>query len=411
MATLIGLLAATLFCKAVLHQSLARAATYVGVDLYILQAPADLPHFSALYAFGGQVGGRAAMPLSDTFHAVLWSGPAGTPVDLTPVRTAQVNGLVAGQQVGSVSPDLTVGAAPGPHAAFWSGTRASMVDLNPSELMTSAALATDGNHQVGYVTVALSAGGSRIPQAALWSGSAASVINLHPAGYTQSQANAVRDGQEVGQAVTGSVNHAMLWSGAAASAIDLNPAGADSSFALGVGGGQQVGVANFPGFSSHAALWSGTVGSFVDLTPPNSASTIFSEALDVRGGVQVGYVQVGSFDHAYLWTSTAASATDLQLLLPENLEHSRALSIDATGNIFGLAGDASGHTHAVEWSPVPEPPTFALLFGGLILLVASQFCAQRARRNQRWRAAAYPPNSRIPPSPIPASSRSPPPPR
>jgi hypothetical protein len=68
-----------------------------------------------------------------------------------------------------------------------------------------------------------------------------------------------------------------------------------------------------------------------------------------------------------LWTGTAASATDLQLLLPANLEDSRALSIDAAGNIFGLAGDTSGRTHAVEWSPVPEPSTFILLLLGVTL--------------------------------------------
>ena len=373
------------FLSAVLTQAPARGVTYVGVDLYTLQAPALLPSFSALDAFGGQVGGRAATLLTDNFHAILWSGPTGASVDLTPTgaATARISGLVSGQQVGSFSPEVTLGAV-GPHAAIWSGTRTSLIDLNPnSELTTSMALATDGSHQVGYVAVAPSAGASRIPQAALWSGSAASVINLHPAGYTQSQANAVRDGHEAGQAASGTGNHAILWTGTAASAVDLNPAGAGSSSALGVGDGQQVGLANFPGFSSHAALWCGTPGSFVDLTPPDSANTVFSEALDVRAGVQVGYVQVGSFDHAYLWTGTAASAKDLQLLLPENLENSRALSIDAAGNIFGLAGDASGHTHAVEWSPVPEPSTLALLCAGLILLASSQFSAQWAQRHRR----------------------------
>jgi hypothetical protein len=362
-------LAATLLCGAVLSQPFALAATYVGFDLYTLQAPSELPNFSALDAFGGQVGGRAVMPLTDNFYAILWSGPSGIPIDLTPTGsvTARVSGLVAGQQVGSYTPQVTFGAV-GPHAAIWSGTRASLVDLNPnSELTTSVAIATDGSHQVGCVTTILSPG-TRLTRAALWSGSAATAVDLNPAGSSQSQANAVRDGQEAGQAATGTGNHAILWSGTAASAVDLIPAGADSSFALGVGGGQQVGVANFPGFSSHAALWSGSPGSFVDLTPPGSANTVFSEALDVRGGVQVGFVQVGSFDNAYLWTGTAGSATDLQLLLPGNVESSRALSIDAAGNIFGLAGDTSGHVHAVEWSPVPEPSTFVLFIAGLGML-------------------------------------------
>src|SRR5215831_10387151 len=83
--TRIHFLAGALFFASILAASSAPAATYVGIDLYTLQAPADLPHFSALDAFGGQVGGRAAMPLTDNFHAILWSGPAGTPLELTPV--------------------------------------------------------------------------------------------------------------------------------------------------------------------------------------------------------------------------------------------------------------------------------------------------------------------------------------
>src|SRR5262245_41210662 len=359
--TSVRLLASGLFFASALAASSTLAANYVGIDLYTLQAPTGLPNFSGLDAFGGQVGGRAAMPLSDNFHAILWSGPSGLPLDLTPTGsiTAQVNGLVSGQQVGSVTPEVTFGTF-GPHAAIWSGTRASFIDLNPpSDLTTSVAIATDGIHQVGYVTVFVSPA-MRLSRAALWSGTASSAVDLHPAGYSQSQANAVRDSQEAGQAATGGANHAILWTGTAASAVDLNPAGADSSFALGVGGGQQVGVVNFPGFSSHAALWSGTAASIIDLTPSTPASTVLSEALDVRGGIQVGFVHVADVDHAYMWTGSAASAIDLQLLLPGNVESSRALSIDAAGNIFGVASDTAGHVHAVEWSVVPEPSTFVL---------------------------------------------------
>jgi len=220
-------------------------------------------------------------------------------------------------------------------------------------------------------------------------------VNLHPAGYSQSQANAVRDGQQAGQAATASGNHAILWTGTAASAVDLHPAGADSSFALGVGGGQQVGVVNFPGFSSHAALWSGTPASFVDLSPPGLANSVLSEALDVRGGVQAGFVHVSLVDHAYLWNGNAASAVDIQLLLPANLESSRAMSIDAAGNIFGVATDTSGHVHAVHWSPVAEPATLALLSIGLLVIWANQIrrmCLLRvdaSRFRRVYRSAAF----------------------
>ena len=303
-----------------LAQSSAIAVTYVGIDLYTLQTPAGLTKsLSAADAFGGQVGGRANES-GDNFHAILWSGPAGAAVDLTPsgFTTAQINGLAGGQQVGSVTPQITLGV-PGPNAASWSGTPASIVNLNPSQFTISTAIATDGNQQVGSVTLSLPGPGVP-PHATLWSGTAASAVDLHPTGYSSSVANAIRNGQQAGQAAIGGNNHAMFWTGTAASAVDLNPAGATSSFALGIGDGQQVGVANFAGLSSHAALWSGTAASFVDLSPPGSTVSDLSEALDVLGGVQVGFAQIaGSLDQAYLWTGSAASAVDLALLLPVSL--------------------------------------------------------------------------------------------
>src|SRR4051794_7743356 len=95
---------ATFCCCVALGCSSAQAASYVGADLYALQMPAGLPIFSALDAFGGQVGGRAA-PSADNFHAILWSAPAGTASDLTPAiaATANIQGVYTGQQVGAVN--------------------------------------------------------------------------------------------------------------------------------------------------------------------------------------------------------------------------------------------------------------------------------------------------------------------
>lgn len=53
--------------------------------------------------------------------------------------------------------------------------------------------------------------------------------------------------------------------------------------------------------------------------------------------------------HARLWKGTAESAVDLQELLPSEFTNSTAYSIDAAGNIYGLAATMDGTAHAVEW--------------------------------------------------------------
>jgi hypothetical protein len=55
------------------------------------------------------------------------------------------------------------------------------------------------------------------------------------------------------------------------------------------------------------------------------------------------------FIHARLWKGTADSAVDLHDLLPPGFTNSTAYSIDAAGNIYGLASDSNGVSHAVEW--------------------------------------------------------------
>jgi hypothetical protein len=178
-----------------------------------------------------------------------------------------------------------------------------------------------------------------------------------------------------GQVGNGS-GHALLWTGTAASVVDLNPSGFDSSQAYGVGGGQQVGE-GIPsgGGAFHALLWSGTAASAVDLNPSGFYS---SDAKATNGQLEVGTGQASSTSDgiAMLWSGTAASAVNLQTLLPASntWTDSEADSIDAQGNIFGIATgmvDGNAEPFAVEWSPVPEPSTFALAvlaFGLLVLL-------------------------------------------
>ena len=135
-----------------------------------------------------------------------------------------------------------------------------------------------------------------------------------------------------------------------------NLAGYSDTFAFGVGGNQQVGVSggSATGGQDHAFLWTGTAASAIDLHPTNLTEFVASIAYGTNGVHQVGYAAGNNGSHAILWSGTADSAVDLNSLLPFASSDSTAYSIDAQGNIFGIANGAGG-LHAVEWSPVPEP--------------------------------------------------------
>lgn len=205
----------------------------------------------------------------------------------------------AGQQVGINRP-----VSGNHHAVVWTGTAGSIVDLHPAAPTTatlSEADGTDGTQQVGYIFA------SNINRASLWSGTAASRVDLMPAGATSSTARAIHAGQQIGDArMPGFSAHAALWTGTAASWVDLNPPGASGSTGWSVHSGVQVGTANFSAHN-HAGIWTGTAASWVDLDPLGDVS----EGYAVHGGQQVGRARVDTHYHASLWSGTAASWVDL----------------------------------------------------------------------------------------------------
>jgi hypothetical protein len=322
----------------------------------------------------GQVAGG-----NDLGHAVLWTGP-GTSVDLHPVNlyghpfsSSGISDIYGGQQVGAARNEFE-----GAHAFLWNGSADSAVDLTSPQhifwMYGGAALATDGIHQVGYGY------GGGLRHAVLWSGTAASSVDLHPGGFSESFALGVRSGQQIGYGIIGDFDdaphHALLWKGTADSAVDLHPTNLDGfihSFALATNGIQQVGVGSQDpsgagDFSraNHALLWNGTADSAVDLHPTKLSDVYASVAVDTNGAQQVGYGFLGAggpnpTDHALLWSGTADSAIDLHAFLPADFAWSHAESIDPLGNVFGMAIDATGVFHAVEWMPVPEPASAILL--------------------------------------------------
>jgi hypothetical protein len=327
----------------------ARAQEYVAKDLYIVESPSG--------DFQAQQLGQVPIALGQTvettsmLHALLFLSPQGEVVELEPggFSGSLVNSTDGHEQVGALYIDSIR------HAALWSGTQESAVDLNPT-------LLTGFDQSIAYGTARAQQVGSGVgpatddpnEHALLWEGTAASAIDLHPAGFTTTFAQATDGQQQVGAGAIAGHFHALLWTGTADSAVDLGASGGGISFtdsvAYGVGGGQQVGYLQFgPLSEQRAALWNGTADSVVDLRP-NDSKTAYAFA--TNGRIQVGQTQSlppEFFIHARLWKGTADSAVDLHALLPAGFTNSTAYSIDAAGNIYGIAVDENGAKHAVEW--------------------------------------------------------------
>jgi hypothetical protein len=282
---------------------------------------------------------------------------------------------------------LTGGAQ---HAVLWTGTAASAVDLNPTNIAitSSSAVGVGGGQQVGVGLGPET--GNFDNHAMLWTGTGSSAVDLNPTTlfngqpvFASSLAIATDGTQQVGQgAMTGGEQHALLWTSTAASAVDMNPtnlSGFTDSSGLGISGAQQVGWGRGPGTSenNHAMLWTGAANTAVDLNPTDLSGIVYSLAIDTNGAEQVGFGSATSVNQhlepiALAWSGTAASAVDMQTLLPltDSWVESEAISVDSQGNIYGTAYDAAQNEYAVEWSPVPEPTAGAiLLIGGVGMLM------------------------------------------
>jgi hypothetical protein len=330
-------------------------------------------------ASGGQIVGSAVVvnPLGGNSYAHLWTPPGGQLVDLTPINSnAVANGTDGTHQVG-------YSGINGTHATLWSGTQSSAVDLHPTNLAgfeSSIAYGVRGGQEVG---IGYLNGPGVVSHALLWNGSAGSAVDLNPASFQNSRAIGTDGIHQVGGGFNSGVGneHALLWSGTENSAVDLNPTnlvGFDGSLAYAIGGGQQVGIGQGSSTGglgvSHALLWSGTANSAVDLHPTGFDN---STAFGTNGVNQVGYGSVmgniggttTELRHALLWSGSATSVLDLNSLLPFASDYSVAYSIDAQGNVFGIAANGAGN-FAIEWSPVPEPATMALFAAGALGLLS-----------------------------------------
>src|SRR5438132_10244406 len=138
----------------------------------------------AAFSFNPLLPAIAARPLLSTPD-----GQHYTMIDLTPAgsATASIAGLSATQQVGSAG--FVTNTATGPsvvnHAMVWSGDAGSAIDLG-----VGAALAISNGQQAGSANT----------HAALWNGTAESLVDLNPSLWEQSAATGIAAGQQVGWA-------------------------------------------------------------------------------------------------------------------------------------------------------------------------------------------------------------------
>lgn len=354
---------------------LSPAATAAGYTLIDLHPPTG---FSLSIAFGisrGKIVGTGYT--GSVYHALLWSGSAGSVVDLHPVSpfpcaagyywpsstcigayTSAADGIDGDQIAGfagvNVQAPNSSSFITNPHRLLWSSD-GSVVSLQPPQLYNSNVAGNidfpsviGGGKQagVGQWPTGPSAAANH---AFLWSSNAASAVDLHPsgpAGPGESGAHGTNGLQQVGYVYVGVYRKAALWLGTAASYVDLHPSSALSSEAIGIHGGVQVGYSGEPDGGYHARLWTGTKASAIDLG--------YGVAFATNGGQHVGNSSgFGAGSHAMLWR-TGSAPLDLH---PPGFLVSSANGIDESGNIVGSGVDASGVRRALLWKNTPASPT------------------------------------------------------
>jgi hypothetical protein len=284
--------------------------------------------------------------------AAVWSLGAATSTILNPPShyTSKVLAIEANQQVGIVTfgqyADIN-------HAALWSGTAGSWVDLHPADAYESAAHAVYNGVQGGYRSIT---GASR--RATLWTGSADSLVDIHPPAAYSSRISAMCEGQQAGSVELFAYGEGMpiaaICAGTPQSWTLIGPAdGYSRSEALGCHAGQQVGYIRFivpQGAPKFAAMWSGTPESRVWLGPTGSNA---SYATAVHSGWQAGVATFTFADHAGIWHGTADSWEDLHAQLPPGFTTSAANAIRVTSTsitVAGFAFSAAIGERAVIWT-------------------------------------------------------------
>lgn len=273
--------------------------------------------------------------------AKYWSSLASAPIDLRPdVAPATVNGVCNGVQVGNciASRDQT-------RAAVWRGDSLSVDYLSHGDPSNAFGVSSDG-HICGSQWVRLSTATYYAwhEHSSCWD-DAGNWTDLNGS-FNLSRALAISP--DSSQIVGYGDGRAILWYGTSNVPTIL---GALSGFsqANGVAGGYQVGIQ-----SNSAVVWKGTAASVVSIHP---TGYLYSEATAIAvtaSGVRIVGFGTDAFglQHALLWTEMDHSPIDLNPYLPSGYNSSRATSIDAQGEIGGLAYPIGGYVPSgLVWIP------------------------------------------------------------
>lgn len=292
-------------------------------------------------ADNGQIVGWSTLGVSE---GLIWSSPTSAPLGIVPPG-------VPGAQILSTDGTTQGGSVPlggGNQAAIWKGTNDSFIDLSPSGYASASVNSVFDSQEVGVGITATTP-----THALLWNGSDPDPIDLNPTGFQQSFAEGTNGTYQVGSGIytPGSGqpdgSRALFWNGTASSAVDITPAGYSDAGVAAISGDRAVGVGS-PGIGqTDALLWNIAAGTYTDLGP--------GTAFAVAGNYEAGY----RGNDAMVWASSAASAVDLQNLLPSSYAYSVAYGVDSDGNIVGAAG-SYGQWQAVVWM-IPEPSAIAIL--------------------------------------------------
>jgi len=342
------------FCAAFFGQAADAAAPYSAADLYAFQGT---PYAVAGGQVGGAWGGAPALWTADgALHNLNSPGEF----------SGAVYGIGGIFQVGFVNQD----------AALWQGSASGgWLNLGSATSFTYSAATAIGGTAPNQVIVGYGSPGNG-NVAVMWSGAYfATVTGLNGVHYSSSEALGTDGVHQVGWGTDAAGKHALMWAGSADSVIDLTPAnipGFTNAEAFGVQGQQQVGELLDAQNKTNAVVWSGSAASAIDLQPLNLTGILESVAVATNGTQQVGWGDngtPGAAPSALLWSGSADSVVDLQSLLnPAEFVSSQAYSIDADGNVFGIATDTSGQEHAIEWQAVPEPAGLGVLvLAGMML--------------------------------------------
>jgi len=186
------------------------------------------------------------------------------------------------------------------------------------------------------------------------------------------------DGQVVGWAFTdGSASHAFLYANGKMTDLGtLGPSSAYSSTAIAINNfGQVVGYASTPN-GSHAFLYANGVMSDLGTLGSPWSGMLFSEsgATDINDlGDVIGYTDTSTGSHKpFLYTNGVMRDVNSLIDAASGWQINEVNSINNKGQIAANACNASGcqavRLDLLETALVPEPQTFSLLLGGIVLL-------------------------------------------